>query len=131
MRRAGRPPLRLAGRLHALGNAPPVRVPRLAAGLPGSPGGPGGVGRVPPHPRVRRPGLQSAGQGHDDDRPRRAGRAGISEAVRVGDVHLTDDGRARGRRPRSVFRVSDAVDFTCGGFECQMPCNPIQRLPSM
>ena len=84
MRRTGRPPLRFAGRLHALGHAPQVRVPR--AGSRGS----GWLGGLPPHAGVRRPGLQPAGQGHYDDRPRRASRAGISEAVRVGDVHLTD-----------------------------------------
>ena len=94
MWRTGRPTLRFVGRFHALGHAPQVRVPR-----PGSRGS-GWVGRVPPHAGVRRPGLQPAGQGHHDDRPRRAGRAGISEVVRVRDVHLTDasirsDGRGR------------------------------------
>ena len=136
MWRTGRPTLRFVGRFHALGHAPQVRVPR-----PGSRGS-GWVGRVPPHAGVRRPGLQPAGQGHHDDRPRRAGRAGISEVVRVRDVHLTDasirsDGRGRcfhhPTNKQQTF-IDDRffceklyVVFAC--FECQMPCNLIQRLP--
>ena len=101
MRGTGRPALRLAGRLHALGDAPAGGVPR-----PG-PRGPGRVGRLPPDAGVRRPGLQPAGQGHHHDRPRRAGRAGISAVVRVGDVHLKDTSRGRGGDDGAFIRQTD------------------------
>ena len=131
MRGTGRPALRLAGRLHALGDAPAGGVPR-----PG-PRGPGRVGRLPPDAGVRRPGLQPAGQGHHHDRPRRAGRAGISAVVRVGDVHLKRTLRAGGvvTTVLSSGKQIGVADFQrkClaffARFECQMSCNPIHRLP--
>ena len=82
MRRPRRPPLRRGRRLLPLGQQAEDRLPRARVLRDRR------LGRVSPDPRLRRPGVQPAREGHDDLGHDRGDRARISEAVRVRDLPL-------------------------------------------